>query len=183
MIPDRSTNLFLLATTITIVGCSQSVDRAASTDASSSTEPVATQRAVRPDVFGITHKLVYVPTYSHIYVQNREREFDLAATLSIRNSDPDNPITVSEVTYFDSGGNEVRSYLKTPIELAPLASQAYFIEESDRTGGVGANFLVEWRSERPVSEPVIEAVMISTASSQGISFVSRGVVVRPIRAE
>ena len=42
---------------------------------------------------------VYVPIYSHIYIGDRERPFLLAATLSIRNTDPDHQITVLSVNY------------------------------------------------------------------------------------
>jgi hypothetical protein len=45
-------------------------------------------------------------------------------------------------------------------------------------GGVGANFIVEWIAEKEVSEPVVEAVMISAASNQGISFVSPGRIIK-----
>jgi len=127
-----------------------------------------------------TGEVVYVPTYSHIYTQDGTREFDLAVTLSIRNTDPEHPITIARVRYFNSSGELVRSYVEEPRELKPLSSMAVVIQERDRTGGVGANFLVRWQAGRVVSEPVIEAVMISTASTQGISFVSRGVVVRPL---
>lgn len=59
-------------------------------------------------------------------------------------------------------------------QLPPLSSISYVVEEEDLRGGVGANFLVLWESEHPVSKPVIEAVMISTSQQQGISFVSEG---------
>jgi hypothetical protein len=77
----------------------------------------------------------------------------------------------------------IRSYVDESILLAPLASRSFIVAESDRTGGVGANFIVEWSALETVSDPVVEAVMISTASNQGISFVSRGIVVRPIVLE
>ena len=121
---------------------------------------------------------VYVPVYSHIYSQDGEREVDLAVTLSVRNTDPERSVSVFAIRYHDSAGRLVRTY--EGGRLAPLASRAYVVDEDDRTGGVGANFVVQWRAEGAVSPPVVEAVMISTASSQGISFVSRGRVVRPV---
>ena len=133
--------------------------------------------------YGSMHKLVYVPTYSHIYVRDGSREFDLTATLSVRNTDPEHGIRILSVRYSDSNGNIVRDFLGGPTLLGPLSSRPFVIEENDRTGGVGANFIVEWRSDTLVSDPIIEAVMISTASSQGISFLSRGKVVRPIDGE
>lgn len=121
---------------------------------------------------------VYVPVYSHVFHGDGTRELDLTATLSIRNTDPDLPITITAVEYYDSSGRLVRRYLEQARRLGPLASEAFVVEDRDRTGGVGANFLVAWQAATEVRPPIVEAVMISTAQSQGISFVSRGEVVR-----
>ena len=118
-------------------------------------------------------QLVYVPVYSHIYFRNQRKQIPLAATLSVRNTDPERPITVAFVHYYNTEGYRVRSYLPRPTELSPMASLEFVVEDTD-TAGAGANFLVEWRAREPVTEPVIEAVMISTASSLGISFTSVG---------
>ncbi len=45
------------------------------------------------------------------------------------------------------------------------------------TGGSGANFIVRWEADSPVSPPVTEGIMISTASQLGISFTSPGQVI------
>lgn len=127
---------------------------------------------------GAVGQVLYVPAYSHIYSQDGRREVDLAVTLSLRNTDPERAITIGPIRYHDSAGRLVRTY--EGGTLAPLATRATVVEESDRTGGVGAGFLVQWRAEAPVSPPVVEAVMISTASAQGISFVSRAQVARPL---
>ena len=37
---------------------------------------------------------IYVPAYSHIYCGDRERPFLLAVTVSIRNTDPNQPIKI-----------------------------------------------------------------------------------------
>lgn len=131
----------------------------------------------------VVGQTVYVPVYSHIYFEDEGREIDLTATLSVRNTDPEHPITVAAVRYYDSAGRLVRQYGEEAVPLPPLGSRAYVVAEDDRTGGVGANFLVEWRAGAPVSAPIAEAVMISTASTQGISFVSRGEAVRTFGAE
>jgi len=117
---------------------------------------------------------VYVPIYSQIYIGDRQRPFLLAATLSIRNTDPDHQITILSVEYYASDGKQLKQYLKKPEQLNPMASTRYFVKESDKSGGSGANFLVKWKSEQEVNEPIIEGVMISTESQQGISFLSRG---------
>jgi hypothetical protein len=61
-----------------------------------------------------------------------------------------------------------------------MASTRYIVQESDKSGGSGANFIVRWTSGVAVSAPLIESVMISTKSSQGVSFTSRGQVLEEI---
>ncbi|MBD2577636.1 DUF3124 domain-containing protein [Oscillatoria sp. FACHB-1406] len=134
--------------------------------------PLNSQKIVRGQT-------VYVPIYSHIYYYNRqEHTLNLSATLSIRNTDLTNSIIITAVRYYDTNGQLLEQFIKNPVELKPLASTDVFIGENDVTGGLGANFIVEWAAEKQVYEPVIEAVMISTASAQGISFVSPGRVLQ-----
>jgi hypothetical protein len=121
---------------------------------------------------------VYVAIYSHIYSGVKGRPFELAATLSIRNTDPVNPITIVSVKYYDTAGKLVKEYIDQPFQLNALASARYIIAEGDKTGGSGANFMVVWKAGNPLNPPIIEAVMIGTHSGQGISFVSRGQVIR-----
>ncbi|MGD9085093.1 MAG: DUF3124 domain-containing protein [Desulfobacterales bacterium] len=120
---------------------------------------------------------VYVPIYSHIYSGLKGRPFELAATLSIRNTDPKHPITLMSVKYFDSEGKLVKEYLEKQSELKAMATTRYILPEGDTTGGSGANFLVKWKAAAKINPPLIEGVMIGTRSGQGISFVSRGQVI------
>lgn len=117
---------------------------------------------------------VYIPIYSHIFFGDTTVPFDLTGTLSIRNTDMSHAIMVVSAKYFDSDGKLVREYLSSPILLGPLASTHCIVPESDRAGGVGASFVVRWRSAVPVAQPILEAVMIGTKGQQGISFISRG---------
>jgi hypothetical protein len=123
---------------------------------------------------------IYVPIYSHIYHQDDRRALDLATTLSIRNSDLERAIVITSIRYYDGNGKLVRQYLKSPIELAALASTDFFVNASDRSGGLGAKFIVEWVAQTTVSEPIIEAIAIGSSSQQGISFVSPGKVIKSI---
>lgn len=125
-----------------------------------------------------TGQTVYVPVYSHIYSGNREKPFYLATTLSIRNTDPDKGITIFSADYYDSSGELIEKYLASPRDLRPLESIRYVIKESDKTGGSGANFIVKWKSRQGVNSPVIESIMIGTQNQQGISFTSRGLVIK-----
>jgi hypothetical protein len=117
---------------------------------------------------------VYVPAYSYIYHGDRETPFFLAITLSIRNTDPGNPITLLSAQYFDTDGKLIRDYQQGERVVRPMGSVEYMVKESDKIGGAGANFVVKWKSEAEVTEPIIETIMIGTASQEGISFSSRG---------
>ncbi len=121
---------------------------------------------------------VYVPAYSHIYSGDKEIPFYLAVTLSIRNTDPNHPISVRAADYFDSHGIRLQSYVNEPSTLGPMATIRIVVKESDKAGGSGANFLVIWESDAEVTPPIIESIMIGTQTQQGISFTSRGQVIR-----
>jgi len=121
---------------------------------------------------------VYVPVYSHIYSGNKERPFDLAATVSIRNTDPNNAITVLSADYYDSNAKLVRKYVEKPVQLNAMASIRYIIKQSDKIVGSGVSFVVKWKADHSVNPPIIESVMIGTQGQQGLSFTSRGQVIK-----
>ena len=118
---------------------------------------------------------VYVPVYSHVYHQRSRRQL-LTATLSVRNTDLKHEIVVTSVRYYDTSGEEVRSYLDEPLQVGPLATVDFVVEHDD-VGGRRHNFIVTWTAGKPVTEPVVEAVMIDTSGQQGISFARRGTVI------
>jgi hypothetical protein len=120
---------------------------------------------------------VYVPLYSHIYFGDSLKPFNLAATLSIRNSDVSSPIEIVQAKYHGSDGKFIRNFLDKPVAIPPLASYSIKVKESDIEGGSGASVIVIWKSRSSVSAPIIESVMIGAAHGQGISFTSRGKVV------
>ena len=139
--------------------------------------PVTVARA-DSDIALSDGQTVYVPIYSHIYSGLKGNPFSLAATLSIRNTDPGDSITLVSVKFYDTDGKLVKEYLENPVELKAMASTRYILTESDTGGGSGANFLVKWTSKTKVNPPLIEGVMIGTRSGQGISFVSRGQAIK-----
>ncbi len=126
----------------------------------------------------VTGQVIYVPIYSEIYSFDQKKVSQLAATLSIRNTDLTHSIIIETVDYYNSGGQKVKVYLDQPLKLAPLASTAVVVPRDDETGGNGANFIVEWRADQKVSKPIVEAIMINTFSQQGMSFISSGRVIK-----
>jgi hypothetical protein len=125
---------------------------------------------------------VYVPAYSHVYHQDGDPHL-LTVTLSIRNTSIDNGITIQSVRYFDTKGNLVKSHLTKPLGLGALAAAEFLVKRSDVSGGSGANFLVEWIAYQPVSNPIVETVMIDTSRDQGISFVRSGTVIKELNID
>ncbi|HPQ68822.1 MAG TPA: DUF3124 domain-containing protein [bacterium] len=119
---------------------------------------------------------LYVPVYSHIYHRD-DMVIDLTATLSIRNTDINRSIIIQSVKYYDTAGKLVRGYTETPLILPAMATLEFVVGETDRSGGSGANFVVEWFASEPASAPIVEAVMIGTHGQQGISFLSTGRVI------
>ncbi len=114
-------------------------------------------------------EVLYVPLYSSIYHQN-DMIFDLTATLSIHNTDLNSKITILKIDYYDTDGNFIRKLINEEFDLTPLQSKQFVIKQTDVSGGTGAKFIIQWMSEKHVIKPIVEAVMISTSSTQGISF-------------
>jgi hypothetical protein len=133
------------------------------------------------EVNSVRGQTLYVPVYSEIPYGDRDQTLDLTVTLSIRNIDRKIAVMLRKVDYYNTKGELVRAYAQEPRVLPPLATVEFVIKASDRSGGISAGFLVEWESEHLCVPPVVEAVMISTASTQGISFSSQARVVEEKR--
>jgi len=119
-------------------------------------------------------KSVYVPVYSHIYYDGG-KPYLLEATLSIRNTDVDQPLYLSGVRYYDTNGKLSRRLLDELIRLEPLQTIEFLVERRDLAGGSGANFIVDWRAaSETVEPPFIEAIMVGRSGTNAISFVSPG---------
>jgi hypothetical protein len=125
---------------------------------------------------------VYVPVYSHIWHGNldgkgKPQTLQLSSMLSIRNTDPDDSMTIKSVRYYDTAGKLIREYLPQAARLGPMASTDVFIEHKDDTGGSGANFVVQWSAERAISTPVIEVVNAYFFGPHSMAFTSPGKVI------
>lgn len=115
---------------------------------------------------------VYVPVYSEIYLDHNRRIL-LTATLSIRNTSTSDTLYIDKVDYHGSTGQLLRQYLAKPIQLNPMESATFVVEQNEKEGGPGASFLVHWGADEAI-HPVIQAVMIGAQGQQGISFVTEG---------
>lgn len=123
----------------------------------------------------LAHGLTYLSVYSQIYSLTEHRTHDLTATVSLRNMNKDDTVYINKAEYFDTHGSLIRTYFDNPIFIAPMETVEIIIDEKDREGGTGANFLFEWTIEAGSNEPFFEAVMISTSGQQGLSFTTHGI--------
>lgn len=98
-------------------------------------------------------ELIYIPIYSSIFHCKGLRTYELTATLSIHNIGLENSIRLTKVDYYNTNGELIKKYAKDELELKPLQTVHFVIEEDDTSGGTGANFIVEWMSEFEVSKP------------------------------
>jgi hypothetical protein len=92
----------------------------------------------------------------------------------MHNTNKTDTIYVNKAEYFDTDGNSIRTYFDKTIFIAPMATVQIIIDEHDREGGTGANFIFEWMIKPGSNEPFFEAVMISTSGQQGLSFKTDG---------
>jgi hypothetical protein len=75
--------------------------------------------------------------------------------------------------YYDTHGKLIRTYFEKSIYIAPMETVAIVIDEIDKEGGTGANFLFDWAIKPQTTEPIFEGIQLSTAGR--ISFTTHGV--------
>lgn len=116
----------------------------------------------------------YLSVYSYIYQLDDTRVSTLTATISMRNISSTDSVFVAKGDYYNTSGQLIRSYFDKPIYIKPLETVEIVIDENDRAGGAGGNFIFEWMTPGK-NDPLFEAVMISTLSQQGLSFITQGI--------
>ena len=125
---------------------------------------------------------IFVPFYSQIYQPEGFGRLDLSGTLSIHNTSETDEIRVTKVRYFNTSGKLVKKCLEDSHSiLSPLATTQFGITREDESGGPGANFIVEWVSEKSVSDPVVEIVMVTASGTQGYTFLTYGQVIEEFK--
>ena len=143
-------------------------------------QAAAQDAAAKPDNSHETlaGEVVYVPVYSHIFQREKASKQPLSSTLAIHNVDPSKSIRITSVRYYDHAGTKLKDYIDVPRSLGPFASASFVVDIREDRGGVGANFIVEWEATEKVVSPIAEAIMIGGSGTQGLSFVTRGKVIK-----
>jgi len=119
-------------------------------------------------------QVVYVPIYSHIETDTA-KTYPLYSILGIRNSDPERNIIITSANFYDGRGNLVKEFLDADLELTPFDTRTFFVNKRKiRDGSSAANFIITWKSDAPVYEPIIDAVMYGSHEGMSITFKSVG---------
>ena len=92
----------------------------------------------------------------------------------MRNTSLRDTVYIDNAEYFDTKGKSIRTYFDKTIYIAPMETVEIVIDEIDREGGTGGNFLFNWKTNYASNEPLFEGVMISTSGQQGLSFTTQG---------
>lgn len=122
-----------------------------------------------------TSNNVFVPVYRSLYVGKNRNLDSLAATLKIHNTSIDKPLILNNISYFDGGGKEINTILKTPHLLPARASVDFFIDHEDPEHAPITSAFVGWRGDTSSSPPLVEAVIVGQYGTKSFSVISRGV--------
>lgn len=133
------------------------------------------RKASVSEIDSLMHGKTYLPVYSQIYQLHEHKKYDLTVTVSLRNISAKDTIYIMGAEYFNESGGSIRKYFSHTIFLKPLETAEIVIDELDKEGGTGGNFMFKWAVKNKNNLPLFEAVMISTTGQQGLSFSTRGV--------
>ena len=120
-------------------------------------------------------QVLYLPIYSHVWHgemndKGQPMKTLVSVSVSIRNTDPAKSIRITSAQYFDTDGKKLREYLPSPKTIGPMATQEIFVPRSDDSGGSGANFVIAWKSDTPVSPPIVEGFHANLPVGRSIAF-------------
>lgn len=126
---------------------------------------------------------LYLPIYSHLLYGNanlggKPGRYPLSALVSLRNTDPREPIRIVSARYYDTAGKSLREYFVKPAVLPPLGTLELFLERNDLSGGSGANFIIAWQADRPANPPIVEAVHADITGNRTLSFITSARVIK-----
>jgi hypothetical protein len=131
-----------------------------------------------------TGQTLYLPIYSSVALgdldkSGKPRETPLAVHVSLRNTDPRQPVKILSVRHFDPQGRPVRELLSAPQGVPPLGSHEVHIPRADVLGGSAANLLILWTADVPVNPLLAEALHADSRDGRAVAFVTTAL---PIRA-
>lgn len=146
---------------------------------------VATPTEVRPGISDLEPgatlptadgQSIYLPLCSRLPGAEGVQPAPISGLVCIRNLDEAKSIIVTVARHRDADGRPIRDFLKTPARLAPRATLEIVVKDDEIRGGFSSSVLIEWVADRPVSDPLIEAILFGSAQGRGFAFSERGLV-------
>lgn len=140
-------------------------------------------KVVAEDLSFTKGQLLYLPIYSSIWhgdthpLKGEPMKSNMSALVSIRNTSQKSPIKIISARYYNTEGKLLREFVRPPKMILPLGTLELFIEKSEKEGGSGANFLIEWEAEAATNAPIVEAVHIDNQPSRPYSFITNARVI------
>lgn len=174
--------ILLFVTILFFVGCNQQVKK--TEQALKKSHPSHKYKFVDVDTAMMNYfETDYLPVYSDIYYESGTKRFPITATISIRNTSLTDSAWVLSARYYDSYGKQLRAFIDSTLLLSPLESVELVVEEDEKEGGAGANFIIDWAATNYSDQLLIQSVMISTYGQQGVSFLSDAKVIKRVSKE
>lgn len=123
---------------------------------------------------------LYLPIYAFIVHGDLDqnsvaRKLPVSALVSIHNTDLDRPLRLLSARYYSTEGKFLRSFLSAPRILKPMETLELLVERRDVIGGSGANFVIQWESEVPISPPLVQALHVELQTNRAIVFTTDAV--------
>lgn len=119
---------------------------------------------------------VYVPAYSDLYYESQEKKTFFTVILSLRNISFTDTLYFTHIDYYSSHGKLLREYIDQVLVLRPMESMEYIVEEAEKEGGTGANFVVNYSAKANLNNhPFIETIMMGNLDNYRFAFTSPGV--------
>lgn len=125
---------------------------------------------------------LYLPIYAFIQYGDFDRsgaarQLPVSALVSIHNTDLDKPLKVLVARYYSTEGKFLRNFLSAPRILKPIETLEFLVERRDEVGGSGANFVIQWESDVPVSPPLVQALHVEMQTNRAIVFTTEAVLI------
>jgi hypothetical protein len=103
---------------------------------------------------------VYLSVYPLAERSGRMKPRFLKTTLTSRNTDLQDSLTIVSIKYYNSNGEFKRNVIKKPMVLKALASHPIVFDKKElQTAGMTGCFIIEWESVESVNPPIFEGIM------------------------
>jgi hypothetical protein len=123
----------------------------------------------------IKGQTLYVPSYTSLMSGSQvgSHAFEAKPTIFLHNTDPNNPINIVRIDFYNTDGKLMEKYLQQPRKLNPNSATRINVKELLKgEEGSGAHFIIQWQAENKVVEPLVQTWFVGAVGTRGYSFSS-----------